>query len=480
MSAEDAFGKLGQNAWSGLKSFFSAESKEERIKSAQLQYGKGPLYDQHKNEEKGYAIALKVGHIISILLSYFCVYAFVTVPIAFIVDDHTVITVIATVAILSVYECLKWFASKKGGTAIMSMFGKEGNILNFFSFSILLMLGLCFGSYRMCKEGTEDLLAEVTDQTTIIVDNGDTRKDSIGKVYDATTAAAVELLNAELATIRGDKAEYVKLFGKRTWDNEVKQNVHGYNDKIAAKDAEIKALKDGSEGKKQQAISEVKVITNQNLEKNKGITALYKRYGYYLSLILEIMIIMGYVLHARARKYISESEKVVIPEMETQHQEVKSVAPKPQPVYDEDPDIHSIAKMGIFQLQNRLKTATEMNDKAAQEAAWNGLEKYKSMGYNINTGEYGSTATPLPQPIPAKKVEKKEDDAHVLYSQAIGNRRVIKSRMKAFFLKGEGDITSFMGQWNDNEDRIYELCDKLGRNYDNPDLPQKEHFLQNA
>lgn len=405
-SIDSLFKEATVTVWQSFKSLFAAQSKEEVIQQAKINFGEASKWEQYKNEFKGYSLALKLGHALSIVLSYFCIYAFVLVPVSFMTDSPNIPYIVGSISVgvLGLYELGKAHVSGKGSVSITKSFGENGNFLNLFSIYVVLMGAMCYGSYKMCQSGSEDLLAEVTDQTQIIASDGTREKDSVARYYDASAASAVSLLKSELETIRADKKEYVKLFGKRTWDSEVKQKIHDYSEQIKAKEQEIKDLKKQYETEKKTAVSEVKVKTNAEVTENKGITAMYKKYGYYLSLFLELLIMVGYVAKARAQKHIKDDSEGVgntqthqtAPTLssEDEQQEMEDLENLKQKhsqrrmATDEDEDIHDIARMRIRQLQRVFSEAIANNDAAKADSAQNGLYRYRDMGYNINTGEF--------------------------------------------------------------------------------------------
>lgn len=141
-----------------------------------------------------------------------------------------------------------------------------------------------------------------------------------------------------------------------------------------------------------------------------------------------------------------------------------------------DLQIHSIAKIAIQNLQNRLKTATEQNDNASKNAALQGLQTYTGMGYDINSGEYiGIKTTPLLQTPQAGA--KTDNSAKDVWKVKTNNRRSYKKKFQEHFTNGRFKYEVLVKAWEANEDALFEACTELGFQYEEIEMPKKEDFI---
>lgn len=373
-----------KNFWAWLT---SSNAEQKLLKEAAVRFGDAPLYDKYKEDANVYKWLTYGAHVISMLLSFFFVYGVIYAPLEFAGGKNLMLKAgLITMTILIGFELLKVHQSKRASDGLVAAWK---DIFKLKPVSLVLAVALCVASFMMCKEGSEDLLHETMDKTNVIADDSKAQKSAIEAQYKATLDAEVKLLKAELDVIRADKKGYEDKFGKRTWDNDVKKKVHEYADQIKAKEAEIKALKEQNKIEKEAAISEIKTETGAKVEENKGITAIYGKYGFWVSMCIEILLFFGHIAYARVIYKMNPSPTPVEeePEEEPEPQQ-KPVAPQKLAPQTEEEEQHDFARGSIFRLQKQFAEGCDSNDDAKADAAQKGLMRWKGLGYDINTGEY--------------------------------------------------------------------------------------------
>jgi len=92
---------------------------------------------------------------------------------------------IATV-LLFIYEYQKKDQLTDFADGWVNSTGQGGHYTNFSLRALIYAALLCYGSFYMCKEGSEDLLIEITDKTSVIKDDGSSRKKAIKGEYAAS------------------------------------------------------------------------------------------------------------------------------------------------------------------------------------------------------------------------------------------------------------------------------------------------------
>lgn len=386
--------KQSLGAWfaKAIQSFLSIFNRKETIEAqAELRFGNTTGWAKYGSKVLAYKIMTNIGHIASLILSFFFVYSILYVPAKFIGTNVWLYCSTIAVVFLCAYEWLKITMSKDASDGIILSSGQDGDISEFKGIALILAIGLCFGSFIMCKEGAEDLLAEITDKTTEIKDDGSVLKQSIKQKYDTSLKTETDLLTIELKDIKSDKTKYVNSHSWQghidTRDKAITNNIALYDKRISDKEAEIKQLKIDNKKDRETELGEIAAETGTKVAENKGITNIYAKYGRYASLVLEILILFGHFAQSKSlAKLRGKQASTPLPDDASQKSDHN--IPFQEPEKNQDNDIDSIARIAIFQLQHRLKTATEGNDSSASESAWKGLERYRQMGYNINTGEY--------------------------------------------------------------------------------------------
>ncbi len=119
---------------------------------------------------------------------------------------------------------------------------------------------------------------------------------------------------------------------------------------------------------------------------------MYAKYGFWASIVLEVLLCIGHYAKASvAYKMRINKPSPTLPdeadeEQESEQKPAAQVAKVPHQTEEEEN--HQWAKQSIFRLQRQFADCTDRNDDAKTDAAQKGLMNYKSMGYNINTGEF--------------------------------------------------------------------------------------------
>lgn len=384
-----------KNVWQWANGLFNGEAKTTQ--KAEIRFGKqGGLYQKYSEELTAYGIMLKIGHLASMVLSFFFVYAILETPAKFMGANVLVWCSTIAITILLAYEWLKNIASKRAADGLVAGWYDYTQIK---PFHLIIAAALCFGSYKMCREGSEDLLASITDKTDVITDDGKAEKDAITAKYDGQIEATTKLLKSELSEIKADKKKYVDGHSWKghidTRNKDIVANIATYDKRIADKEAEIKEAKTNNKAEKDTAISEIKTETGAKLTENKGITAMYAKYGFYASIVLELLILLGHLAFSSIMAKLVVLQPTIKvdtptpPEEDTEATAQKPIAQQPKlaPQTEED-EQHNFARSSIFRLQKQFTEGCETNDDAKADAAQKGLMRWKGLGYDINTGEY--------------------------------------------------------------------------------------------
>ncbi len=190
----------------GRNSISLFDDKESFERESERRFGNSNGWDKWKEKARAYNLMTHVGHLVSMILSFFFVYSLLYVPATFIGGNMALKCGIIAVTILFIYEWIKKLVAKDAADGILMGWH---DYTQFKPVQLILALGLCVGSFFMCKEGAEDLLAEITDKTEVIADDGKAVKEAITTQYATQLTAATTLLQTELKDLKADKNKYV-------------------------------------------------------------------------------------------------------------------------------------------------------------------------------------------------------------------------------------------------------------------------------
>ncbi len=396
------------------------------------------------------------------------------------------IAVVVSTLFVIFYEIAKYFSLRRGLYNLVLGLRYEAGFTLKAILPLATGIALCYGSWIGANKGAEHIAREKTDkapqiQATDTLQKGKIENSYLAEKKELTAAHDKEIEKAQSAYT--DYKNSVAYHGHiDTRNKDIVATLKTYATAIEteknAKTKELDELKSASTGKKEA----VAVTTTSQLADNNGKQSFYQECIYYGSVVLEwgvfcfIFLIMwseytkyGYQPKPTTTTGTPLPQTPVVPATP-----VKVAAPVQNPL---------TARAAIAELNERMRKGTEQNDKAQIAAAQEGLKAYAELGYDISTGDFiGKPQTVVVSPTPPAPVGKPKADNPALkdYKDGLNLRGVLRTRIKNYYLQGEGNLLSFQSQWHKNEDRILVACDALGNIYDNPDVPCEADFLVTA